>query len=178
MCIDISKLRKIILISFFLASYIILKRLLIVKVFLVTFSFAFVPVILCAIILGMKSTILIEFLGDILGWLILPRGGFFIGFTVSSVLVGVIHGLFLYQENKIIANKRFLLKLIVSIFVVSVCISLGLNTFWSFCIMKKAAKVKFSIRLVKQLLLIPFKIVTIYCTVKLLGERLNSIREC
>lgn len=164
--------------SFFLASYIILKRFLIVKVFLVTFSFAFVPIMLCAVILGMKSTVLVELLGDILGWFILPRGGFFAGYTLSAVLIGCIHGLFLYQKNRIIADKKFMLKLVVSVVLVSVCISLGLNTLWSFCIMRKAAKVEFYKRVAKQLVLVPFKVITIYCTVNLLGERLNMIREC
>ena len=96
----ISKVKKIVLVSFFLASYMILKRLLVIKVFYVTYSFAFVPIVLSAIILGVKSTILIEFLGDILGWLLFPRGSFFVGYTISAVLAGYIHGFFLYRLDQ------------------------------------------------------------------------------
>ncbi len=172
----ISRVKKIILISFFLASYMILKRLLIVKLFSGTYSFAFVPIMLSAIMLGIKSTVLIEFLGDILGWLMFPRGGFFIGFTLSSVLAGFIHGLFLYKKDRIVADKAFLLKLIISVLMVAIIVSLGLNTFWSFYMIKDAAKVRFSIKAIRQFVLVPFKVVTIYCTVKLLEERLNNVR--
>lgn len=155
----------------------ILKRLLIIKVCRVTYSFAFVPVVLSAIMLGIKSTVLIEFLGDILGWLLFPRGSFFIGYTLSAVIVGYVHGSFLHQKDRIVADKKFLCKLIISVLCVVIFISLGLNTLWSFYTMGEAYKAKFPIRVIRQITLVPFKVITIYNTVKLLEKRLNKIRE-
>ena len=173
----ISRVKKIVIVSFFLASYMILKRLLIIKVFGVTYSFAFVPIILCAVIFGIRNTVLVEFLGDMLGWIFFPRESFFIGYTLSAVLAGCIHGFFLYQKDKIIADKKFLIRLIISILCVTVFISLGLNTLWSFYIIGKATKVRFYIKIIRQVTLVPFKIITIYNTVKMLDKRLNSMRE-
>ena len=154
----------------------VLKRMLNVKVLTVSFSFSFVPTILCAIMLGRKYTMLIGIIGDILGVLMFPRGPFFPGYTLSAMLTGYIYGAFLYNEDYIIADKKFLLKLIVSVSLVGVFINFGLNSLWLYYITKKAVKIIIPIKLIKQLILIPFKVMTIYCSVKMLQGKLNKVR--
>ena len=154
----------------------ILKRLLGVKILIVSLSFSFVPFILCAIMLGTKHTILLGALGDILGMLLFPRGAFFLGYTLSNMLTGYIYGTFLYQEHKIVADRKFLIRLIISVTIVGVFINFGLNTVWLYCITKNVAKIVAPIKLVKQFILIPFKVVTIYLSVKMLEYKLNKSR--
>lgn len=173
---SISRVKKILLLSFFLATYMILKRLLGVKIFIVKCSFSFVPFILCAIMLGKKDTVLLGALGDILGMLLFPRGAFFPGYTLSSMLTGYIYGTFLYQEHRIVADRKFLIKLIISVTIVGVFINFGLNTLWLYCITKNVAKVIAPIKLVKQFILIPFKVMTIYLSVRMLEYKLNKSR--
>lgn len=139
------------------------------------FSFSFVPVILCAIILGTKYTILLEVLSDILGWLLFPRGVFFVGFTISAMLIGFIYGEMLYSCDNIISAKRLLPRFIISISLVAIFISLGLNTFWLFCIAKNVVRLEFPLKIIRQILLIPFKVITMYYTVKFLENKLNNI---
>ena len=173
---SISRVKKILLLSFFLATYMILKRLLSVKILIVSLSFSFVPFILCAIMLGRKHTILLGALGDILGMILFPRGAFFPGYTISSMLTGYIYGTVLYQQHKIVADRKFLIRLIISVTIVGVFINFGLNTVWLYCITKNMAKIIAPIKLVKQFILIPFKVTTIYCSIKMLEYKMNKSR--
>lgn len=173
---NISRVKRILLLSFFLATYMILKRLLCVKILIVKCSFSFVPFILCAIMLGKRDTILLGALGDILGMMLFPRGAFFPGYTVSSMLTGYIYGTFLYQEHEIVADRKFIIRLIISVTIVGIFINFGLNTLWFYCITKNVAKIIAPIKLVKQCILIPFKIMTIYLSVSMLEYKLNKSR--
>ena len=119
----------------------VLKRMLTVKLLIVSFSFSFVPFILCAIMLGRKYAMLIGIIGDILGVLMFPRGAFFPGYTLSAMLTGYIYGAFLYKEGDIKVDKMFLLKLILSVSLVGIFINFGLNSVWLYYITKKAIKV-------------------------------------
>lgn len=154
----------------------VLKRMLTVKLLIVSFSFSFVPFILCAIMLGRKYAMLIGIIGDILGVLMFPRGAFFPGYTLSAMLTGYIYGAFLYKEGDIKVDKMFLLKLILSVSLVGIFINFGLNSVWLYYITKKAIKVIVPIKLVKQMILIPFKVMTIYCSVSMLQGKLNKIK--
>lgn len=154
----------------------VLKRMLTIKILIANFSFSFVPFILCAIMLGAKYTMLIGVLGDILGMLLFPRGAFFPGYTLSALLTGYIYGTFLYNKDTIIADRSFLIKLIFSVSIVGIFINFGLNSFWLYCITQNAIKVIAPIKLVKQIILIPFKVMTIYCSVNILQNKLNKVR--
>ena len=119
---------------------------------------------------------LIGIIGDILGVLMFPRGAFFPGYTLSAMLTGYIYGAFLYKEGDIKVDKMFLLKLILSVSLVGIFINFGLNSVWLYYITKKAIKVIVPIKLVKQMILIPFKVMTIYCSVSMLQGKLNKIK--
>ena len=154
----------------------VLKRMLTVKLLIVSFSFSFVPFILCAIVLGRKYAMLIGIVGDILGVLMFPRGAFFPGYTLSAMLTGYIYGTFLYKEGDIEVDRVFLLRLIISISLVGILINFGLNSLWLYYITKKAIRIIVPIKLIKQIILIPFKVMTIYCSVSMLQNKLNKIK--
>lgn len=177
--IDISRVKKILLVSLFLAMNIILKRVLVVRYSpSLSFSFCFVPVILCAIILGTRYTVLLEALTDILGWLMFPRGMFFIGYTISAMIVGFIYGKILHPRDGVICYRSLLPKLTISILLVAIIVSIGLNTWWLFLITKNGIRIMLPIKIVKQIVTVPIKVTTMYYTVKLLEPKLNTEIMC
>ena len=118
-----TKNKKIILTALLLAMLIILSRFLSIKTPLLKISFAFIPTMLCAIWLGAKWTVLLNVLGDLIGATLFPTGAFFIGYTISTAISGLIYGLLLYEkEDDSYTDKQFLIRLIISVVLVT-CIS-------------------------------------------------------
>jgi len=95
-----SKNKKIILTAVLLAMLILLSRLLSIKTPITKISFAFVPTMLCAIWLGPVWTVILNTLGDIIGATFFPIGPYFIGYTISTAIAGLIYGLILYKKKE------------------------------------------------------------------------------
>lgn len=163
------KNKKIILTSILLAMLIILSRFLSIKTPITKISFAFVPTMLCAIWLGPKWTVLLNVLGDVIGATLFPTGPYFIGYTVSTAIAGLIYGLLLYKkEENIFTNKEFIIRVCISVILVTIIVNMGLNTLWTSITSGKAFKVLFATRVVKQLIMVPIHIVVILFIEKML----------
>lgn len=165
------KNKKIILSAILLAMLIILSRFLSVKTPIIKISFAFVPTMLCAIWLGPKWTILLNVLGDIIGATLFPTGPYFVGYTISTALAGLIYGLFLYQNpEKPYTTKSFIIRLIFSSILVAVIVNMGLNTLWTMITTGKAFFVLLSARIANQLIMIPIHVIVILFLSKVLEK--------
>ena len=154
-----SKVKKLVLASLLLAILIVVERLVSVHTQFLRISFAYVPVMFCAILLGPAWSAGIAALGDVIGALLFPKGAFFPGFTLSALLTGLIHGLFLYNTKN---NRQFLLRLIISTFIVLVFIHIGLTSLW-LVIMYKSAFITFAAtRVAANAILFPIEVGTIF----------------
>ncbi len=170
-----SKSKKIILSSLLLALLIILSRFLSIKTPILSISFAFVPVMLCAIWLGPKWTILVNVLGDLIGATLFPFGSFFIGYTITKVVSATIYGTLLYKkEENSYSDKQFIIRLIISVILVTVIANIGLNTLWLKITTGKAFLVLLASRIVKELVMIPVEILTILVLEKVLRGSFNK----
>lgn len=89
---------------------------------------------------------------DILTALLFPKGAFFPGFTLSSLLGGMVYGFVLYKR------PWTWQRLLLSKAIVNVCINIGLNTFWLSLILGKAIQVLIWPRLTKNLVLLPVEV--------------------
>lgn len=157
-----SRNKKIILTAILLTMLIILSRFLSIKTPITKISFAFVPTMLCAIWLGPKWTVLLNVLGDIIGATLFPTGPYFIGYTISTAIAGLIYGLLLYKKQPdSFTNKEFIIRVIISVVLVAIIVNMGLNTLWTSITSGKAFKVLFVTRIVKQLIMIPIHIIVI-----------------
>lgn len=156
-----SKNKKIILTSVLLAMLIILSRFLSIKTPIMKISFGFVPTMLCAIWLGPKWTVLLNVLGDIIGATLFPTGPYFIGYTISTAIAGLIYGLILYKKDGAYSDKELMIRVSISIILVSIIVNMGLNTLWTSITSGKAFQVLFMTRIVKQLITIPIHIIVI-----------------
>lgn len=161
-----SKMKKLILSALLLTLSIVLSRFLSIKTPLLAISFNFVPIMLAGIWLGPKYTMIISGLSDLIGAILFPFGEFFIGFTVSAVLMGMIYGVVLYKRNgEEISNKSFILRLIISSVAVSVIVNLLLNTLWLMIMYDKAFFVIVGSRAIKEAIMVPVQVVTMFALV-------------
>ena len=170
-----SKNKKIILTAVLLAMQIILSRFLSVKTPILKISFEFIPSCVCAIWLGAKWTVLLNVLGDIIGATLFPTGAFFIGYTISTAISGLIYGLLLYKkEDNSYTDKQFIIRLIISVILVTCISNIGLNTLWISITTGKAFIVLLGIRIVKELIMIPIQIVVILFIEKTLRKPFDT----
>ena len=124
------KTKKIILAGLLLALYIVLSRFISIKTQIVVISFSFIPIIISAILLGPKYTLLIAALGDFLGATLFPFGAYFVGFTILEGLTGLIYGLFLHNKDLCFYEKKsFLIRLILSSFINLIVIGIFITGF-------------------------------------------------
>lgn len=163
---EITKTKKMILSALMITLSIILSRFLSIKTPLLSISFAFVPTMLSGILLGPKYTCLIAGISDIVGAILFPFGEFFIGFTVSSILAGLIYGLVLYKKQGELTKKQLIIRLIISTLLVTVLINTCLNTIWLVIMYDKAFFVVLGGRIIKELIMIPVQIITVFLIVQ------------
>lgn len=170
-----SKNKKIILTAVLLAMQIVLSRFLSIKTPILKISFAFIPSMLCAIWLGAKYTVLLNVLGDIIGATLFPTGAFFIGYTISTAISGLIYGLLLYKkEDNSYTDKQFIIRLIISVILVTCISNIGLNTLWISITTGKAFIVLLGTRIVKELIMIPIQILVIIFIEKALRKPFDT----
>lgn len=79
------------------------------------FGFGMVPIILSGILFGPLVGGAVGLVADLIGVLVNPQGAFFIGFTLSSMLYGIIPALVYFGIRKI--NNKKLLHLINTVFI-------------------------------------------------------------
>ena len=166
-----SKVKKIILSAILLAILIVLARFLSIKTPIIRISFGFIPVMLSAVWLGPKWSTLIGGLGDLIGALLFPSGPFFPGYTLSSILSGLIYGLIIYKNpSKKYTDKQFIIRLIVSVFLVLLVVNGVLNTLWIYVTAKEGTTIIASQRILKQFVMFPIQIIVIFILERVLRK--------
>ena len=169
-----NKRKKILLCALLTASCIVLGRILSIRTSIITIGFSFVPIMLGAIILGPKYSTFIATISDIIGALLFPTGSYFFGFTVTAFLTGLTYGLILYRKDFKV-DKKFIIRLIISTIIVTGIYNGVLNTIWVIMITKNASKIVVPLRIAKQLIMAPIKIITIISLCKLMEERFQKL---
>ena len=105
------------------AVEIVLSRFLSISAWNTKIGFAFVPVVIAAILLGPLQAGIVAALADFLGAILFPIGAYFPGITLTAFLMGLFYGLFLYREQTV-------LRVALSVAVHQLILSLLLNTLW------------------------------------------------
>ncbi len=115
---------KIILTSMLIALNVIMERFLSYNVWNMSIGFSFITVGFAAAFLGAPYAVAVAGFGDIIGALLFPFGSYFIGFTLSNMLAGLVTGIFLQKRTNIFKisasvaiNKAVVTLLLNSIFI-------------------------------------------------------------
>ena len=165
------KVKKLVLASLLLAILIVVERLVSFQTPILRISFAYVPIILSAILLGPVWSAVIAGMGDIIGALVFPKGLFFPGFTLIALLTGLVYGLFLYNTKP---NKAFLIRLSISNFMVLLFIHIGLTSLWIAITLGKAFLVIAPTRIISAAILFPLEVSTMYLLKRFLEKPINK----
>ncbi len=172
-----SKIKKIIISGLLLAASIVINRFLSVNTSILSIGFTFVPLMLSGIILGPKYSIVIAGLSDLIGALLFPFGSYFVGYTISSILTGLVYGLLLYNKDGFKFNKKFLIRLLIAILIVCIIINGILNTIWIIITVKSASYAIIPTRIIKQLIMIPVMFITMSSLTKLLEKQIRGLND-
>ena len=107
----------------------------------------------CGMLFGPVPAMICGGLEDVLMWLIKPAGMFFPGYTLSSMLAGLIYGLCLYRRS----GKNLYIMAPVSKLLVNILVNILLNTYWSVLFTGKAYVVLLSSRVIKNIAALPIE---------------------
>lgn len=125
-------------------------------------TFTFIPVALAGWLFGIVPSIIVGALGDLLGCWLFPQGAYFFGYTLTSMLSGLIFGLFLYKKDA----KNILLPVIISRALISFLLNIGLNSYWATFFVTKSVFVIMSGKLIKNLVMLPIEILLLTAVIK------------
>src|SRR5690606_32512622 len=87
---------------------VVLSRFASISLWNAKIGFGFVPLVIAAILMGPIKAGIVGALADFIGATLFPIGTYFIGFTITNFLTGVVLGMFLYK-------KQSLLRIIIAV---------------------------------------------------------------
>lgn len=137
--------------------------------------FTFMVVSLGALIYGPIMGMAVGVVSDLLAFLIHPSGAFFIGYTITALVVGFTYGIFFYK------TKISILKIIICKFCVNMFVNVPLNGLWDSILAGKGYLALVSVRIPKNLIMLPIEILLIYIVFSRLLPILSKqkiIKEC
>ena len=155
--------RMITTIGVLIALEVILSRFLSINIWSNKIGFAFVPCALCAVMLGLVPTVILELLADLLGATLFPSGAFFPGFTLTAVLRGFSYGLLL-------GKRQTPWRILAVVLFNNLVLSLVLNSLWISILYGSPIEALIVARVIQCLVLIPVEFVVITAIVKF-GKR-------
>lgn len=132
---------------------------------------------LCYVLYGLVQNghLQLAYFGDLIGATLFPFGSFFIGYTITTGVAALIYGFLLYEKDEnTYTQKQFTIRLILASILVTVIANIGLNTLWISITTGKAFMVLMATRIVKELIMIPIKVVTILFLEKVLRKPFNK----
>ena len=102
-------------------------------------------------------------LSDVLAYIVKPTGPFFPGFTINSILSGVIYGLTLKPDTD---GNVSIKRIVISKLICTVLINMVLNTLWLSMLYGNAFKVLFFSRLPKEIIMFPVNTLLLIAVMK------------
>ncbi|WP_198023199.1 folate family ECF transporter S component [Clostridium algidicarnis] len=161
--------KKIVTMALFIAITFILSRFLSIQLLpTIKISFAFLPIALSAMLFGPVYGGVMAGVEDLIGAILVPKGPFFPGFTLSAFIVGLIYGLVLYKKPKTIT------RFIVSSVLITLIVHIFLNTLWLAILFDKAFILITQTRILKALIMLPIEVITLSLTWKYLGTKIEK----
>jgi len=115
--------KRLVNLAMLTALEIVLSRFLSITAWNTKIGFAFVPVVVAAMLYGPLSAGIVAALADFVGALLFPVGAYFPGFTLTAFLMGAVYGLCLYK-------KQSFPRILLAVAVHQLALSLLLNTLW------------------------------------------------
>ena len=125
-------------------------------------AFTFLVVAIESCIIGPGAGMVSGAITDIVSFMISPKGPFFFGYTISSMLGSLIYGLFFYR------TKITIPKIIMAKGLVNYGVNVLLGSLWSMMMYSKGFIYYASKSLVKNTILLPIEVIALYFVFKYL----------
>ena len=177
-------------VAFLIALEVVLSRFCSINTMGLRIGFSFVPIALCAVMYGPVVAAAAYALADVLGTTLFPMGPFFPGFTLSSAMMGLVYGFFLYRRDfwgsgsgdisasGVKALRPGRVRAMVYIFSATLinCLGIGLclNTLWINILYGHDYVYWFMYRLPEYAVLVPLNIILLPFIVKL-SDRIKHV---
>ena len=130
--------------------------------------FTALPLAVAGAFLGPGIAAVIGALSDIGGFIIMPTGPYFPGFTVSGAVSGIIYGLLLYQKD---IAKISIKRIFIAVVINAVIVNMVLNSLWLNIMYGKGGFIAIiSARVVKELVMIPVNTILITAVLKPISQ--------
>lgn len=149
-----STVRKLVILAFFVALFVVLERFLSINMWNMRIGFAFVALALAGMLYGPVAGGLVGAVGDILGMLLFPSGPYFPGFTLTAFLTGAVYGLFLHKGFTV---KRMLGAVAVN----QLVLSLFVQTLWISITYGSPYLALLPVRMTQCLVMIPVQLIVL-----------------
>lgn len=119
-------------------------------------GFSGVPIGLVGMLFGPVAGGAAGAIADLIKFFIKPTGPYFFGFTLDSMLTGMIYGFFLFRRKFSVVNV-FLCKLTIAVF-----INITLNTYWLTVVYNKAIAAILPMRILTNAIKLPVDTVILF----------------
>lgn len=135
---------------------------------LIEIRFQYLPIAVGGAMFGPAVGGVIGMLADVLGYLVKPTGAFFPGFTISSILSGIIYGLFFYKKRITVP------RIIAAELTETILCSLVINSINLSILYGNAFSVVVATRLLKVLIMFPIDTIILTVVLKAIPRLMPS----
>lgn len=163
-----NKIKKIAVIGVLLAMQVVLSRFCSYSVWNMKIGFAFIPVVICAMLYGPVYAAILGGLSDFLGAILFPIGAYFPGFTLTAAVTGLIFGLLFYRKANI-------LRILLSVLSEQILCGLIVNSLWISVLYGSKYDAVFISRIPQVLILIVIQTICIFIIEKFIINKLKKI---
>lgn len=141
------------------AMEIVLNRFLSINAWNLKIGFAFVPVVVAAVMFGPVAAGAVGALGDFIGAILFPIGAYFPGFTLTAFLMGAVFGMFL-------RNGQSMKRIVCAVAVNQLLLSFIVNSAWISLLYGSPFVPLLATRILQCAVLIPVQILLIKAIAK------------
>lgn len=166
------KTNYLVMAAFLTALSIVLTRLLSLMLPEVRIGFGRIPITISGLLFGPFLGGISGAAADLVGMLIFPTGAYHPGFTISSMLDGLIPGLFsIYFKRKPKMGKYYTIKRVFLVQVITIVLnSIVLNTLWLTQYLGRGYMLLLPARLINAIINLPIQTFIVYTILKYLDR--------
>lgn len=122
--------KMLVTLAMLLAIEIVLSRFLSIQTPITRIGFGFVPLVMAGILFGPVPAAIVAVLADVLGALLFPIGAYYPPLTITSLLVGLTYGFFLYKKSFDPKKATDWIRVVLTVIVRQGVLALLLQSYW------------------------------------------------
>ena len=153
---ELHRAQMLVLAAFFIALRVAISSFRIPVADNLFIYFGFLVTSVGSMLYGPVLALLGGLVSDVMGFLLVPNGPFFFGYTLSEMLGAFVYAVFLYR------SQVSVVRIALSKTIVNVAINIGLGSLWSAMLYGKGYYYYLAKSLVKNMALLPVEIILMY----------------